>query len=164
LRPRIGELLQYMKSKGLTTSLDTNDDPDDCWNGDLLEVLRFVDVLLPNEREVCKLACTDDLETAVSKLSESVPLVVVKLGAKGAIAVRGKERLAAPAQPLTPVDSVGAGDSFDAGFLHEYVRGADLARCLALGNLAGALSTTRPGGTEAFRDVAHRNKFLERER
>jgi sugar/nucleoside kinase (ribokinase family) len=160
LRPRIGELLRYMKSKGLTTSLDTNDDPDDRWNEDLREVLSFVDVLLPNEREACKLARTDDLNAAVSTLSEYVPLVVVKLGAKGAMAVRGKERVAAPAQPLTPVDSVGAGDSFDAGFLHQYVRGADLASCLALGNLAGALSTTCPGGTEAFRDVEHRKKFL----
>jgi sugar/nucleoside kinase (ribokinase family) len=58
------------------------------------------------------------------------------------------------------VDTVGAGDSFDAGFLHEYVRGADLLKCLASGNRAGALSTTRPGGTEAFRDAAHREKFL----
>lgn len=161
LRPRIGELLGYMKSKGLTTSLDTNDDPDDRWNHDLADVLRFVDILLPNEREACKLARTDDLDAAVNELSERVPLLVVKLGANGAMAVRGKERVVAPAQPLTPVDSVGAGDSFDAGFLHQYVRGADLASCLTLGNLAGALSTTRPGGTEAFRDVVHRNKFLQ---
>jgi len=55
---------------------------------------------------------------------------------------------------------VGAGDSFDAGFLHEFVRGSDLATCLASGNLAGALSTTRPGGTEAFRDTAHRQEFF----
>jgi len=58
------------------------------------------------------------------------------------------------------VDTVGAGDSFDAGFLHEYVRGSELVKCLASGNKAGALSTTRPGGTEAFRDSAHREKFL----
>ena len=50
------------------------------------------------------------------------------------------------------MDTVGAGDSFDAGFLHEYVRKADLPTCLASGNQAGALSTTRPGGTEAFRE------------
>jgi sugar/nucleoside kinase (ribokinase family) len=60
------------------------------------------------------------------------------------------------------VDPVGAGDSFDAGFLHQYVRGADLPTCLAAGNLAGALSTTRPGGTEAFRDAAHREVFLKK--
>jgi len=160
LRPRVGELFQRLKSKGLTISLDTNDDPGDRWEGDLREILRHVDVFLPNEREACKAAKTDDLEAAVRKLSEWVPLVVVKLGRKGAMAQRGAERLLSPPQEVVPVDAVGAGDSFDAGFLHEYVGGSDLPACLASGNLAGALSTTRPGGTEAFRDREHREKFL----
>jgi sugar/nucleoside kinase (ribokinase family) len=159
LRPRVSELFQHLKSKGLTISLDTNDDPDDSWEGGLLEVLRYVDVFLPNEREACKAAGTEDLETAVQKLSEMVPLVVVKLGRKGALAQRGSERVVSPPREVVAVDTVGAGDSFDAGFLHEYVRGADLPACLASGNLAGALSTTRPGGTEAFRDAEHRQKF-----
>ncbi len=161
LRPRIGELFQHLKSKGLTISLDTNDDPEDRWEGGLREVLRFVDVLLPNEREACKIAGTGDLEAAIQKLSDLVPLLVVKLGRKGALAQRGKERFVSPAKNIIPVDSVGAGDSFDAGFLHEYLRGADLQKCLARGNAAGALSTTRPGGTEAFRDAKHRNQFLQ---
>jgi len=159
LRPKISALLEFMKSKGLTTSLDTNDDPDDRWDG-LQDIYPFVDVLLPNEREACRLAETDDLEAAVHKLSACVPLVVVKRGPKGGIAVRGKERAIAAAKPVTPIDTVGAGDSFDAGFLHQYVRGADLETCLKSGNLAGALSTTRPGGTEAFRDTEHRDNFL----
>jgi sugar/nucleoside kinase (ribokinase family) len=160
LRPRVGELFQYLKSKGLTISLDTNDDPDDRWEGGLEAVLRHVDVFLPNEREACKAAGTEDLEAAVRKLSGWVPLVVVKLGRKGAMAQRGADRLISPSREVVAVDPVGAGDSFDAGFLHQYVRGADLPSCLASGNLAGALSTTRPGGTEAFRDAAHRERFL----
>jgi sugar/nucleoside kinase (ribokinase family) len=59
------------------------------------------------------------------------------------------------------VDPVGAGDSFDAGFLHQYVRGGDLQACLASGNMAGAFSTTRPGGTEAFREPAKWQEFLQ---
>ncbi len=161
LRPRLGELFQQMKSKGLTTSLDTNDDPDDQWEGGLKDVLRYVDVFLPNEREVCKAAGTEDMEAAIEELSAIVPLLVVKLGKHGALAQRGKERFTAPTNELVAVDTVGAGDSFDAGFLHEFVRGSDLATCLASGNRAGALSTTRPGGTEAFRDLAHRKRFLE---
>jgi sugar/nucleoside kinase (ribokinase family) len=160
LRPRVVELFQFLKSKGLSLSMDTNDDPDDRWQGGLHEVLRYVDVFLPNEREACKVAGTDDLEAAVGKLSELVPLIVVKLGAKGAMAQRGKERTLSPPQNVEVVDAVGAGDSFDAGFLHQYLRGADLPACLASGNRAGALSVTRPGGTEAFRDVAHREHFL----
>jgi sugar/nucleoside kinase (ribokinase family) len=160
LRPKIGELFQLLKSKGLTISIDTNDDPEDLWEGNLKDVLQYVDVFLPNEREACKAAGTDDLESAIRKLSELVPLLVVKMGRQGAIAQRDSERFTSPAKLVDAVDPVGAGDSFDAGFLHEYVRGADIPACLAGGNLAGALSTTRPGGTEAFRETAHRNRFL----
>jgi len=160
LRRKVAELFRFLKSRGLTISLDTNDDPDDRWDGDLHELLRQVDVFLPNEREACKAARTEDLEDAITKLSKLAPLVVVKLGRKGALAQRGSERFTAPSREVVPVDTVGAGDSFDAGFLHEYVRGSDLNKCLASGNSAGALSTTRPGGTEAFRDAAHREAFL----
>jgi sugar/nucleoside kinase (ribokinase family) len=161
LRPRVGELLKTLKARGLTISLDTNDDPDGRWDGDLLPVLRYVDIFLPNEREACKVAGTEDLETAIQKLSEFVPLVVVKLGRKGALAQRRNERFVSLACEVVAVDTVGAGDSFDAGFLHAYLGGADLPACLASGNLAGALSTTRPGGTEAFRDARHRKAFLK---
>jgi len=162
LRPRVAELFRYLKSKGLTISLDTNDDPEDRWEGGLQELLRYVDVFLPNEREAFKAAGTENMEAAVGKLAELVPLLVVKLGRKGALAQKGSERFTAASKEIVPVDSVGAGDSFDAGFLHEYVRGGDVAKCLASGNAAGALSTTRPGGTEAFRDAEHRKKFLGR--
>lgn len=160
LRPSVIELFRYMKSKSLTISLDTNDDPDDRWEGNLKEVLQYVDVFLPNEREACKAAGTEDLELAIRELSGRVPLLVVKMGRQGAMAQRGNERFTSPAKLVDAVDPVGAGDSFDAGFLHEYVRGADISACLANGNLAGALSTTRPGGTEAFRDSAQRDKFF----
>jgi sugar/nucleoside kinase (ribokinase family) len=160
MQPRVAELFQCMKSKGLTVSLDTNDDPDDKWEGGLSDVLKYVDVFLPNEREACKAAGTEDLEEAIGKLSKLVPLVVVKLGRQGALAQRGSERITSPSKEVVAIDTVGAGDSFDAGFLHQYIRGADLASCLAGGNIAGALSTTRPGGSEAFRDAEHRDKFI----
>lgn len=160
LQPRIAELFKKLKAAGLTISLDTNDDPDDTWQGGLTEALRYVDVFLPNEREARKIAGTENLEAAVARLAAIVPVVVVKIGAEGATAQRGKERFTSPAVKANVVDAVGAGDSFDAGFLSQYVRGADLPTCLAAGNLAGALSTTRPGGTEAFRDRQHREQFL----
>jgi sugar/nucleoside kinase (ribokinase family) len=160
LRPRVPELFRKMKEKGLTTSLDTNDDPDDGWRGGLEEALRYVDVFLPNEREALKVAGVADLEAAIKKLAAAVPLVVVKLGREGALAQRGAERFKSPAIGVEAVDAVGAGDSFDAGFLHQYVRGADLPACLRAGNLAGAFSTTRSGGTEAFRDARYREQFF----
>ena len=159
LRDYLRDLFAYLKSKGLTTSLDPNDDPDDRWDS-IDAVLPYVDVFLPNEREGMRIAGTDDFETALARLCERVPLLVVKLGSKGAMARRRAERVTSPALKVDVVDPVGAGDSFDAGFLHQWVRGSDLQRCLATGNLAGALSTTRAGGTEAFRDCAHRDKFF----
>ena len=85
---------------------------------------------------------------------------MVKLGKQGALAQQGKQRLTSPSRKIETVDTVGAGDSFDAGFLHQYVRGGDLQTCLNSGNSAGAFSTTRPGGTEAFRDIAYRQEFF----
>ena len=160
LRPRVPELFRKMKQAGLTISLDTNDDPDDGWEGGLQEALRYVDVFLPNEREALKVARVNDLETAVKTLAALVPLVVVKLGREGAMAQRGTTRFTSPALCVQAVDAVGAGDSFDAGFLHQYVRGADVPACLSFGNLAGAFSTTRPGGTEAFRDRKYLKQFF----
>ncbi len=162
LRPRIPDLFLRAKQAGLTTSLDTNDDPDGLWDVDLPAVLKSVDILLPNETEACRLARRDTPEEALRILADYVPLVVMKCGERGAIARRGAGEIASPAVPAQTVDTIGAGDSFDAGFLHNYLRGLPLAECLRLANLAGALSTTRPGGTEAFRDSAHRLAFLRR--
>jgi sugar/nucleoside kinase (ribokinase family) len=160
LLERIPELFQYMKSRGLSTSLDTNDDPDDRWDGGLSETLPYVDVLFPNEREVQKIVGVSHLDEAIALLAQRVPTLVVKLGASGAVAVRDRERFVAPSVSVKVVDTVGAGDSFNAGFLHEYVRGASLTRCLEYGNLAGAFSTTACGGTEAFRNLSGLREFL----
>ena len=162
LLPDVPELFRRMKSAGLTTSLDTNDDPDDRWDGVLEEIFPHVDILLPNEHEAIRMSRADDVETALSRLAQKVETVVVKMGASGAIAIRDGRRFSAPAVPVTIVDPVGAGDSFDAGFLHQFLRAADLATCLAFGNLCGAFSTTECGGTEAFRDRARMQQFLRR--
>lgn len=159
LTAHIPEIFRRMKAAGLTVSLDTNDDPDDRWEGGLREALRYVDVFLPNAREAKRITGAPDAESAAAELAQHVPLVVVKLGEAGAMAQRGQERVMSPAVRVEFVDPVGAGDSFDAGFLSQYVRGIDLETCLAWGNLAGAFSTTRPGGTEAFRDRRRQEMF-----
>jgi sugar/nucleoside kinase (ribokinase family) len=161
LQPRVLELFKHLKAAGVTISLDTNDDPDDKWGGGLTDVLPYVDVFLPNEREAKRVTATEDVNQAMAKLADLVPTVVVKMGTSGAVARRGSEMVKVPALKVDAVDPVGAGDSFDAGFIHEFVRGSDLATCVAMGNLSGALSTTRPGGTEAFRETEHREQFLK---
>jgi len=162
LRPHVVELFREMKAAGLSTSFDTNDDPEDRWEG-VFDVLANVDVFLPNEREAMRLTGAASLDAAVEKLAPSVPVLAVKLGRQGALARRGKEEFRCPAAKVSPVDPVGAGDSFDAGFLYQYVKGADLRTCLQYGNLAGALSTTMPGGTEAFRDRSRVEEFFRKQ-
>lgn len=160
LRRDVPELFRRLKSAGLTISLDTNDDPEGRFEGGIFEVLESVDVFLPNQREACRIAGTDNLDSAIRKLSAIVPLVVVKAGAQGAIAVNNGKRTASSALKVDVVDPVGAGDSFDAGFLHAYLKGQSLNDCLAVGNAAGALCATRAGGTEAFLDREYREAFL----
>ena len=160
LRPRVPDLFRLAKEAGLSTSLDTNDDPNDRWERDVLRVLTWVDVLLPNEYEACRLARVEDPMLALDFLAERVPLVAMKRGEKGALARRGSETFEAPSLRVIAVDTIGAGDSFDAGFIHQFIRGAKIEECLRYGNLTGALSATRSGGTEGFRDTAHKDSFL----
>ena len=160
LQPSLAEIFRKAKKAGLTTSLDTNDDPEDRWSSEIPSLLEYVDLLLPNEREACKLAQVDDAERAVDILSQKVRMVVVKRGSQGALARVSNEKYVAVPPVVEAADHVGAGDSFDAGFIHQFIRGASVQDCLAFGNIAGALSVTRPGGTEAFRDAQHREAFL----
>ena len=159
LSPHIPELFQEMKRRGLTTSLDTNDDPEDKWGGVLEDVLPLVDVLLCTEDELAKIA---KVEAAVERVAAKVPLLVVKRGARGASAYTEGHRIDVPSLRVNVTDTVGAGDTFDAGFLHQWVRKADLETCVAYGNLTGGLSVTRSGGTEAFSDSAYRQSFFDR--
>ena len=152
LRPKIADLFCEARKKGLTTSLDTNDDPEGAWTDDLRQVLRHVDIFFPNEREAKSIARTDNLANAISDLSEQVGIVAVKLGSQGAVARKGPAEWRCAPVRVNAVDPVGAGDSFDAGFIHRYLQGASVERCLEYANLAGAYSTTREGGTEAYRE------------
>ena len=164
LRSHVANLFRQLKEHGLTISLDPNDDPEDEWKSNLEEALQYVDIFLPNAREAKKIADTESIDDAISRLATMVPIVVVKLGAEGALAQRGSDRFISPALKVDVVDAVGAGDSFDAGFLHRFLRGGDLQSCLTEGNVAGALSTTRAGGTEAFRNQQYRDHFLQSHR
>lgn len=162
IRPQLIHVFRKAKEAGLTTSLDTNDDPEDRWSGDIQLLLRYVDILLPNERELCKLAQTKDPEQAAESLSQKVRILVIKRGSQGAVVRVGKEKFVAFPPVVDVVDPVGAGDTFDAGFVHQFIRGAKIEDCLKFANCAGALSVTRAGGTEAFRDSAHREAFMRK--
>lgn len=163
LRPQILELFRQAKNLGLTTSLDTNDDPENKWGADLLEVLKYVDLFFPNDREAKKIAHTDDLSRAINELAARCKVVVVKRGGAAAICRSGDEQWSLAPPQVAAIDDVGAGDTFDAGFVHLYLRGANLEDCLAFANIAAAFSVTKEGGTEAFRDSAGLFNFIRQQ-
>lgn len=150
----IPKLLETIKQHGVTVSLDPNDDPQDLWEPSILEALRCVDVFLPYEEEACRISGKKGIGEAIEHLRRLVPLLVVKRGSRGASAFAGNESWEVPAYPVEVVDAVGAGDSFDAGFLHGFLREWPVKRSLSFGALTGAWSTTASGGTIAFSEPA----------
>jgi len=166
LQAGLPELCENLRKRGMTVSLDTNDDPADQWGEPLASMLEHVDLLLPNDAEAKRMARCDDLSEAVALLAAKVPVVAVKCGRSGALVQRGSERWEIPAEDVTPVDTVGAGDSFNAGFLAGYLGGKSLPTCAAMGNAVAAQSTRFAGGTEAFRtstarELLEKFRFLE---
>lgn len=142
------DLFNRARLLGLTTSLDTNWDPSGKWTG-VEALLPLLDVFLPNEREALALSCAESLDEAASILAKKANIVVIKQGANGAALRTGSKQLQSPSIPVQVVDTVGAGDSFDAGFLYGYLHGWGLDVSLRLACICGALSTQKAGGTAA---------------
>ena len=146
LQPDLFALFQRAHSFGLTTSLDPNYDPTEQWLG-FDELLSVMDIFLPNAAEALSLTQTADVKSAAQRLANKVDLVAVKLGAQGALACENNLVTRVDSIPVNVVDTVGAGDSFDAGFLYGYLNGWHLEKSLRLACVCGALSTQQAGGT-----------------
>jgi len=144
-------VLATLRARGLTTSLDTNWDPAEQWAG-VAECLPHLDLLLPNASEALALARTlggapADAVEAARELAAHGPVVVVKDGADGGFAVAGDDVVRAAGLVLDVVDTTGAGDSFDAGFLAAWLDGRPLVDAVRWAAVAGSLSTRGSGGT-----------------
>ncbi|MGE5529567.1 MAG: carbohydrate kinase family protein [Patescibacteria group bacterium] len=150
LRPALASLLAQARDLGLTTSLDTGWDPAEAWDWpEVAALLPLVDVFLPNETEAAHLTGQEDPMAALGVLLEAgAGTAAIKRGALGAVAGRGGERAAAKARRIEAVDTTGAGDSFNAGFVHRFLAGADLVSCLEFANACGALAAARLGGAD----------------
>jgi sugar/nucleoside kinase (ribokinase family) len=149
LRADVPALFDAAHTAGLTISIDTNYDPTEQWQGGIQDALRKVDVFLPNDTELTQIAKANDVDAALKAVSTVVPLTAVKLGKAGAKAQRGGDVFTAGSISVDVVDTVGAGDSFDAGFIYGHLAGWEVAKSLRMGCVCGALSTRSAGGTAA---------------
>jgi sugar/nucleoside kinase (ribokinase family) len=165
----LDSLFKMAKEAGLTTSLDVQWDPAEEWNFEFKKILPFVDIFLPNESELMNLTGKDSINAALKAIRNYGKYILVKQGKKGSLlsytnkTVKGK-----PFLNEEVVDTIGAGDSFNAGFIFKFIRGFSLEDCQTFGNLIGAISTTRSGGTEAFTNFEEtlkvaKNKFCYEE-
>lgn len=159
LQPGLPSLFRRARELGLTTSLDTNYDPTEKWFG-FDELLSVTNVFLPNEREAVSLSREVNVDLAAGKLGPRVDVLAVKLGAMGALGVRASQAIRVDSIPVKVVDTVGAGDSFDAGFIYGFLQNWEIERALRLACVCGALSTQKAGGTEAQPTLDEAMKYV----
>lgn len=151
----LDRILSEAEKNGVTVSMDTQWDPVEKWDFDYKSLLPKVNIFLPNEAELMNITDKDNVDDAIDAI---VPWLkecaVVKCGSRGSILVRrdGSRNVMPAFLNRTVVDTIGAGDSFNSGFVTGYVRGLALEECQRLGNATGAVNTTAAGGTAAFSD------------
>jgi sugar/nucleoside kinase (ribokinase family) len=142
--------LASLKKGGMKVSLDTNWDPDDCWES-VIDILHHVDVFIPNEEEALRISKKANVKAAGKWLSQFGGLVVVKCGENGAIVFEGDsvKNYNVPELLLSDMkisDTTGAGDNFDAGFLYAWLKDKPIDVCVNLGLRCGTSSLSKLGG------------------
>jgi ribokinase len=149
LLPAVPEIFRRARALGLSISLDSNWDPEGRWDDGLAEALLLCDLFLPNEQEALAISGASRLEDALASLAAAGAVVAVKRGELGALVAAGAARWVAPVEPiLTVADTIGAGDSFDAGFVAAWLAGHRPEVCAAVGNACGRASTQARGGIQ----------------
>lgn len=149
LRSHVPAIFRRARALGVSLSLDTNWDPADQWDLPLPEVLPLTDVLMPNDREALRISRCANLKEAIAWFQAGgVRIITLKKGADGAEVHAGTEQHRLATTPVTGGDSVGAGDSFDAGFLAGWLRGMPLEQCLRIGCMCGRAVASKIGGVE----------------
>jgi sugar/nucleoside kinase (ribokinase family) len=150
IKKDVAAMFRMAKEAGLTTSLDMQWDPQEKWDLDIKNIMPYVDIFLPNRQEIMQLTKQVNMGEAV-KIIGNDTIVAIKMAEKGSQVWYNGRKLELPAfKNDNVIDPVGAGDSFNAGFILKYISGAPLEECQKFGNLCGAVNTTAAGGTTAF--------------
>ena len=164
LQPSFPKIFRDARALGLNTSFDPNSDQSDRWSDSIGEVFPYTDLLFLNESEALRLTHTNNARNALKALGNEVPCTVIKLGARGAMALRDGKITSVAGFKVSPVDTTGAGDSFAAGFVSAYLQGRAIEECLGVGNACGALTTLHAGGTAGQPTRRALKKFLAKKR
>lgn len=154
LKPGLTKLFKRAKKFGLTTSLDPQWDSYEKWDCDWKNLLPYVDVFLPNMEELKNITQKQTITKAVACIKDTANTIVVKNSIEGASVFYKNEMIEQPAFiNHNFADAIGAGDSFDAGFIRRFIQNKSLKECVELGAVCGAINTTAYGGTTAFKDL-----------
>jgi ribokinase len=148
LAPHLPGFFKTAVDAGATTSLDTNWDPKALWQG-VFELLRYTSILFPNAAELLAITKCPDIDSAVARVTALGCRVALKDGASGGRLWEGPTAVTVAAPATDVVDTTGAGDSFDAGFISAMIEGLSGTGCLERAVRCGSLSTRSVGGTSA---------------
>lgn len=157
-------LKEINKQTNTTVSFDVGWDETGLWNKEIYQLLPYIDVLFMNETEALHYSREKTEEEAALSLKEVRGMVVLKLGKKGSMAMCQETIYTKPGFEVAAVDTTGAGDSFNAGFLYGYLNKESIQRCLTLGNGCGAMSVTQLGGNTGFPDRQGLRQLLEKQK
>ncbi|SER45448.1 Sugar or nucleoside kinase, ribokinase family [Faunimonas pinastri] len=146
--PAYAGFIGALKALGYAVAIDTGW-PDEGWTEAMRTLTRDwlarCDHALFNEAEVAGLAATDDFDVACASVAGMLPpgaCLIVKRGGSGASGFRSGERIDVPAPPVTVIDTIGAGDTFNAGYLAARIEGQDIAACIRRGVEAASLAVS----------------------
>jgi len=160
LQPDYPDLLKKAKDLGVTVSLDTNWDPEESWDGGIRNILPYVDIFLPNENELMYITGRDNVRDALHYAGENVPVIAVKCGEDGAYAYCEGTTYQCEALKITVADTVGAGDSFNGGFVYGFLSKLSIEACLKAGTICGSLNASCHGGTKGQPALADLMKYM----
>ena len=158
--PEANEFIDFIHANGAKAFVDCQYTTASLDEPGLIDALRKVDIFAPNRSEAQQLTGEPDPARAAALLAQYCPLVIVKAGAMGAYAQAGQQSWHSPALKVDVVDTTGAGDAFNAGFLAALQLDLPLETCLRYGNICGGLSTTKRGGTAALPKLEELKKYL----
>jgi sugar/nucleoside kinase (ribokinase family) len=155
------KIIKTLKEYDATISLDTNWDPNESWDSGIWDILPYIDIFFPNLKEAMAITKRNSAEEAINDLKKFIPIVAVKQGEHGAVVYSQGKTYYANSLESSVVDAIGAGDTFDAGFIYGFLTGKTIEQCANIGCICGSLNVRQAGGIKGQPKTEELNRFLE---